>query len=79
MAVSNVRMLRAVPAGRRIGPLSAFQPDDVTHDWRGEWKNKDAWVLREFAQLCCGWVPAPPEMWIARPAADSANGFRWHA
>jgi hypothetical protein len=28
------------------------------NDWLGYWKNRDAWTLREFAQLCCGWNPS---------------------
>jgi hypothetical protein len=26
-------------------------------DWLEYWKRRDAWTVREFAQLCCGWNP----------------------
>jgi hypothetical protein len=26
-------------------------------DWRAYWAMRDAWTVREFAQLCCGWNP----------------------
>ena len=31
--------------------------DVMTQDEKVEWLGKDAWTLREFAMLCCGWNP----------------------
>jgi hypothetical protein len=26
--------------------------------WQKYWRHRDAWTVREFAQLCCGWNPS---------------------
>jgi len=45
-------------------------------DWREYWKLRDAWTVREFAQLCCGWNPTDytfPDQTQYNEARDSIN------
>jgi len=30
--------------------------------WRAKWLHQDAWTVREFALLCCGWNPSENEV-----------------
>ena len=39
----------------------AFESSAGPDDWRARWKSEDAWTVREFAQLCCGWNPSVHE------------------
>jgi hypothetical protein len=40
-----------------------------TEDWRDRWQHQDAWTVREFTQLCCGWNPSVYEF----PNRDQYN------
>ncbi len=47
-----------------------------TEDWRDRWQHQDAWTVREFAQLCCGWNPsvyAFPNRDLYNEALESIN------
>lgn len=45
-------------------------------EWRNRWQHQDAWTVREFAQLCCGWNPSVyefPNRDLYNEALESIN------
>ncbi len=73
---ASANVVTELAGGERYSTEPTLASSARTEDWHDRWQHEDAWTVREFAQLCCGWNPsvdAFPNRDVYNEALESIN------